>query len=451
MSQLSQSQCGDFPVNALPEGARHFALEASKAIGVDPAVIAGPCLAAMAGVIGNSRQVVIKPGSWSEPAVLWLLVVSASGTKKTPSIAAVIDPLHRQEALLIEAAEEARKDYEEEKREYDAADRKNRGEPPVPPEPAPRHLVSDITTEGLLLIHSQSPRGLLLHRDELGGWFRSFNAYKAGGGDAQTWCEVHQGRPAIVDRKSSAATISVPRASVSIVGGIQPGIAREVLSGEHLVDGVAARCLFAVADNHVPEWSEATISEEVSKGWADLLEQLLGVEPYDDGSPHDLTLSAEAKSLFVSFHDALAARIEDSDGPLRSALSKLSGGTARLALVVQLGTDPWSTEIDATSMEAGVSLSLWFEEQARQMYADMARDEAERERKALMDWIADQGGKCSVRQLSRFGPHRFRKKAKEHLDDLVEHDLAEVEVTVGRNRAPRYILTPPKPCDNCDN
>ena len=52
-----------------------------------------------------------------------------------------------------------------------------------------RFLVSDITPEGLSLIHAQNPRGLRLWSDELSAWFKNFNRYN-NGSEEQFWLSV---------------------------------------------------------------------------------------------------------------------------------------------------------------------------------------------------------------------------------------------------------------------
>jgi hypothetical protein len=51
VSQLSQSQPDEFPLGVLPEPVLVFAFEAANALGVDPALVAGPCLATLAGCV----------------------------------------------------------------------------------------------------------------------------------------------------------------------------------------------------------------------------------------------------------------------------------------------------------------------------------------------------------------------------------------------------------------
>src|SRR5690349_17358964 len=78
VSQMSQSQPDDFPVGELPGRVLLFVLEAANAFGVDWSMVAGPCLATLAGCIGNRRRIVLKD-SWSEACVLWVAIVVPSG------------------------------------------------------------------------------------------------------------------------------------------------------------------------------------------------------------------------------------------------------------------------------------------------------------------------------------------------------------------------------------
>jgi len=300
--------------------------------------------------------------------------------------------------------------------------------------------VSDITTEGLLLVHAGAPRGLLLHRDELGGWLRSYNQYKNGkGADAQTWCEMHQGQPALIDRKGSP-TLSVPRAAVSIIGGIQPELLRSAIwGGEHMFDGIAARLLFVAPPERLKKWTEATIRDEVRGEWNGLLDKLLALRQDKDGAPIDLPMTDDGREAWISYYDEHAQREHSENGILRSALAKLEAAAARLALVVQLANDPQSAEVGVDAIRAGITLSAWFEGQARRVYSGFEESAKDRERRQVCDWIADRGGATTRRDLSRFGPNQFRNRAQEVLDDLVAAELVERSPQRGK-LAQTYML-----------
>jgi hypothetical protein len=444
VSQLSQSQPEEFPVEVLPERVLSFVWEAAEALGVDLALVAGPCLAALAGCIGNRRRIVVKPGGWAETPVLWIVIVQPSGSKKTPALKMVLDHLQKREAAEVEAEEQRRSEYEEELERWRSAPKNGRGEPPEKPEPARRLLVSDVTTEGLLFVHARAPLGLLLFRDELGGWLRSFNQYKSGGqgGDAQTWTEMHQGGTALVDRKHSP-TVSVPRAAVSIVGGIQPELLRSCLSGEHLFDGIASRILFVAPPERMKKWTDATVRDESREGWTALLDEILALQADEDGTPIDLHMTAEAKVALVEYYNEHARREAKEGEPMRATMSKLEATTARLALVIQLATYPQSTAVGVDAMKAAIVLSNWFEGQARRVYQGFEESEQEQDRRAALEWIADQGGKTTRRELTRLGPYRLRPRAQEVLDDLEAAGLVKLSRRSGQ-RGGEYVL-----CDCC--
>ncbi|MFY9820034.1 MAG: DUF3987 domain-containing protein [Thermoanaerobaculia bacterium] len=412
-----------------------FVLEASNALDVDPALIAGPCLATLAGCIGNRRKIVLKPG-WSEACVLWIAIVMPSGSKKSPAIKQALEYLAKLEAAALA-------EYGEAMEEWKTLPKDEQGEKPEPPI---RLLVSDTTTEALLWVHAKAPLGLLLYRDELGGWLRSFDQYKSGkGSDAQTWTEMHQGNACIIDRKTSG-TLSVPRAAVSIVGGVQPELLRNALCGEHLYNGVASRVLFIAVPERLDKWTEKTNSDEAREGWTSLLDELLALQPNEDGTPVDLPMTDEAKAAWVSYHDEHAERRANETGPIRAAMSKLKAATARLALIIQLAENPQSGEIEEDSMKVAIEISNWFEGQARRVYQGFEETAQERDRREAYEWIAEHGGSTTARDFARLGPGRFRKRAGQVLADLETAGMAKRSPQPG-NRADVYTLCD---CDSCD-
>lgn len=80
-------------------------------------------------------------------------------------------------------------------------ERAESGEEQFPQEPVrKRFLISDVTPEGLSLIHAQNKRGLCLWADELSAWFKNFNRYN-NGSEEQFWLSVFSAKTTISDRK----------------------------------------------------------------------------------------------------------------------------------------------------------------------------------------------------------------------------------------------------------
>lgn len=394
-----------FSVGALPGKLQDYVGSVSDAIGCDPSMVGLPVLVCLAGVIGNRRTITLKHG-WSEPSVLWGAIVARSGRLKSPAQDEVTRHLRQGEASRIEGEIRARAEYERELQKWNDLPKKIRGERPIEPDPIERVVISDTTVEALASRLSTSPSGLLLYRDELAGWVRSFDAYKKGGrGDTQAWLEMHRAGSVIVDRKNGA-TISVPRAAVSILGGVQPEILRESLGLEHIHDGLAARLLFAMPPDKEKKWSDAEISRETREPWGKLLDELLSLPQGDEPLP--LPLTTEARSLFIEFYDSNAQRMADAEtDALAASLAKLEGYAARLSLIVQLAESPRAAVVGRGAMGSGIKLAQWFRNEAERVYGAWRETPAQRDRRELVDWITRQGGETTERKLSN-GPRQYR-------------------------------------------
>jgi hypothetical protein len=371
-----------FPVNVLPDAISSFVTTASTAIGCDPSFIALPLLTTFAAAIGTTRLIRLK-FNWLEPSILWTAIVGDSGTLKTPAFKVAMRPLRQQQERALERFESERKQYEQDLLSYDRnvqrwKKSKTDDSPPNKPEPPAmeRFLTSDTTVEALATILLQNPRGVLVSRDELSGWISSFDRYsQSSGGDMAHWLSMHNADQLIVDRKTGIRTIIVPRASVSITGGIQPGILSRSLTTECRESGLAARLLMAWPPRRAKRWTEADLSARQEERLAEIVDRLLNLEPMRraDGSelPVKLRLTDSGKREWVEFYNAHGQEEADLEGDLASAWSKLEGYAARLALVIHLvrwaAEDPTledSERVDAQSMTAGITLSGWFGREA---------------------------------------------------------------------------------------
>ena len=225
-----------FPVDVMPDPCRSFVAEGAKAIGCSDSYLALPLLPAMASLIGNTRWIQLKRGH-TEPPIIWTAIIGESGTKKTPAIKAVLAPLEAMQAADMATYAKERATYEQVLEDYEREKKKtkggNPGERPIAPK-LKRYIVSDITTEALVPILQDNPRGVLLYRDEASGIFAGMNEYKKGDGDNARYLSMYDGGPMLSDRKGDKSPWYIPMAAVSICGGIQPGIlSRCIRSEEH--------------------------------------------------------------------------------------------------------------------------------------------------------------------------------------------------------------------------
>lgn len=409
-----------FPLDTLPPTCRRFVRETTEALGVDASYVALPALAVLASAIGNTRRIALNR-TWTAPAVLWLMIVGESGMLKGAALKAADKAAMKRQRKALDAHKNALAAYESEVEDYKEvlkawkAGGRDKGEPaPVPPDrpTLERCIVSDVTVEALADRLQDNPRGLLLARDELSGWLGSFNAYKSGkGADEAHWLTMFDAVALVVDRKTGdRPTIIVPRAAVSITGGIQPGILRRMLTQAYQESGMAARLLMTMPPRQPKQWTDREVSCATEQAFGDVYANLWTLAPVvDDGEPRplDLPLSAEALPLWIDFVNRHGHETFELTGALAAAWSKLEGYAARLALVVELagwaespyGDGRGPAEISAESVRAGIALVEWAKNETRRIYAMLAEDDDEREVREVVEWIQRHGGHTTVREL----------------------------------------------------
>jgi hypothetical protein len=449
-----------FPTEALPTPLRQFVEHGSRSLGCDPAYFALPALAVVASCIGNARVIVLKP-DWHEPSVLWSCVVGESSTLKSPAWQKVVAPLYRWQGSNFRNYEPLLKQWEKDhekwshlSKQHAAATAKaalNPNNPKIPRPPAladepvkpveRRLIVSDTTVEKVVELLEQNPRGLLLVRDELGGWIGSFQRYRTKGSDLPFWLEVFRAGPYLYDRKTGdKRRIYVPRAAVSNCGSITPGALRSVLTAEHLDHGLGARLILAMPPRREKHWTEARIPADVASAYEDLLVKLLALDGDQDDQgeliPAEVGLNQDAKPVWIRFYNGWAKLTAAAEGDLASAYSKLEGMAARFTLlhhtVVELmaGRDG-RADIGPESVKAGATLARWFGNEAHRIYSTLSETPAERDVRQLIEWLQQRGGSVTARDLQRSNARKYpsSKAANAALEELVKNGLGQWEQT----------------------
>lgn len=427
-----------FPVDALPEPVRGTVTVTALAIGCDPSFVALPLLSGLASAIGNTRRIQLKR-AWTEPAVIWTAIVGESGTKKSPAMDVPLEPVRKRQSRAMADHKQRMIHYQVKLGRYKKKQElweQNGGVGPKPKEPrkpvCERFWCSDITVEALADRLAAAPRGLLLIRDELAGWLRSFGQYKGGrGGDVSHWLTMFGARDLLVDRKTGdKSTIYVPRAAVSITGGIQPQTLRDALGQEHFEDGLAARLLLSMPPRSINSWTDKDIPPRTITTLAKIFDGLWALNANTDANgdpcPVLVDLSPGAKRVWVDYYKRHNQEQAQLTGDLAAAWSKLEGYAARLALVIHFARwaygDPKLRNpdiVDARSMEAGVQLAGWFGNEAQRVYAALEESGEERGQRELVELIDGKGGRISARGLMQ-ASRRHRGNAQDAKDALDE-------------------------------
>ncbi|MEZ5890351.1 MAG: DUF3987 domain-containing protein [Xanthobacteraceae bacterium] len=112
-------------------------------------------------------------------AILWGMLVGPPGTRKSPVLNEVIQPLEEIEEKWRREDEPTWRTYRAAHAQWEKTGRKN-GEPEPKQPRRRRKAVNDTTTEALAPILSDNPDGVISYRDELSGWVGDMDAYRPG-------------------------------------------------------------------------------------------------------------------------------------------------------------------------------------------------------------------------------------------------------------------------------
>lgn len=330
--------------------------------------------------LGATRAARLKSG-WKELPVFWSLVVGTPSAGKSPSLDPFASVLRDIEALRSEGFSDVRRRYETEKLLAEIAEKRWQEEtatrvkgrpalqkppeadPPAKPVP-PRLVVADTTIEALAPLFAGNPRGLVLYRDEIAGWFGNIDKY-GGGGNVPFFLERWASQPVTVDRRN-AEPIKAKRGMLGILGGIQPAVLASFLRRPD--DGFLARfLLFAPRSKPMSFNRQAVDLAPLSEAATRLAKLDFG----DSEEPIELPLNGHAEDFFARWYDELQRRAHREPSTfLEGFLGKAGSTVARLALVIEYAE--WSisdvaepTSISETAVKAATRL---FDEYLEPMY-----------------------------------------------------------------------------------
>jgi Protein of unknown function (DUF3987)/Bifunctional DNA primase/polymerase, N-terminal len=424
-----------FPLDALPGPARDYCREVAAATGTDPAFSALPCLAAIAGVIGNSRRMMVKY-AWYEPAIVWAVPIADSGAVKTPPAELAIKPVHEIDIKLQEEFQTKDAKYRDELAEWEKAKKADRGEKPVAPKPG-QVIAGIVTVEAMIELLADNPHGLLVYQDELDGWLNSFGMYhKSGKASCEVphWLSFHGGRPVRVNRKTGDRKfLYAARTALSVTGTIQPGTLKRSLTPEFFSCGLAARMLFAMPPRRKKVWSEKDLSAKTAASYQAMIEGLYKLDFMDDNdrpSPVLLQFTDDARNNFIRFFGEWADKQFEAEGELSAAFSKLEGYAIRFSLIHHCAqqvadgcVDPLDcSPVTADDLDAGITLARWFADECERVYQMVAETSDDEHSRRLVEYIRGRGGHITAKELQQSNGKKYPSSqiAEEQLEALVK-------------------------------
>jgi hypothetical protein len=369
--------------DALPVGWGEWIAAEAAARGCPRDYLASVLIGTVSALLGNARHVGAT-ATFTQPPHLWFALIGAPSTGKTPALRPIVEvsrviereaePEWRtviaEHTVLAQGARAIEEHWRDVMRKATKdgkplPDRPPGADAPAAP-PRPRVLAMDATTEELQRMLSEQPRGLLYLRDELAGWLGNHDRYGGRGGDRAFFLECWDGGSYVADRvKHRGDPVRISRASLAILGGMQPDRLREALAGAD--DGLAARfgyiwpepapilSLTSEPDSQVQNRRDRLV---IAARRLNALQ--MDSDPLGEPAPRILRLDYDALRLFDELRREAMERARSSRGLSAGWHGKTPGRALRLALVYEYltwagggGCEPLAVSADAMARAAG--------------------------------------------------------------------------------------------------
>jgi hypothetical protein len=327
-----------FPVDIFPESIQSFILQSAETLGLSVDYMGCAFLWCLSLSIGNTMIIEVKPG-WKEVATLWIALVGKAGIGKTPSLNQMIFPLRN---LNIKRQKEYQRDYAK-WIEYEKLDKEQKkfSEEQIKPK-SQQFIVGDITLEALVDLHESNPCALGVFKDELAGWFKDMNKYRAGS-DLEFWLSSWNGQAISLNRKSSKSAF-VDKPFIPVIGGIQPDIFERFATGENKENGFVDRMLISYPELNVERYNNNVLNEDLISWYEAYLMDFKNVmfkgffntDERGEIIPMVVTMSEESRAEWIRIHDKISdmQNSDDENEYMKSMLPKQKSYIPRFALLL---------------------------------------------------------------------------------------------------------------------
>lgn len=439
-----------FPVDALGSVLSKAAAAIEEATRAPLAMCAQSVMASAALAAQPHADILIDGRQF--PISCFFITVGESGERKS-SVDKVALKAHRDyQASMFERYKEEQADYEKQKAAYDQTrasvlSGKNKskdqvyealaalGESPAPPLHAIT-LVSDITIEGLRKHFERGPASAGLFSDEGGTLtggvaMNKDNVLKT----IANLCKFFDGTDIPILRGGDGVSyIRGKRLSMHLM--IQPVLMTDLFNNVLLKEqGFFSRILSVFPESTIGtrfyrEFDPS--SDQRLQNFNMTIRNLLHEQPeYGAGSRNELTpkrlkLSADAKSIYIAFHDSIEKECKEGKRfeSIRGFAAKTAEQSLRLAGVLALVDNVHCQDISVEWVDAGITLADFYLNEHLRLFQSGAVDPKLMQAQKLLSWLQSRG-KNEIAQVEvyRHGPTFCRSKqtAEEMFDILRDH------------------------------
>lgn len=343
-----------FPVDVFPQLIQDIVSDCHAVYSYPKNYISASLLVAASIVIGNSTTLIWKP-DWEVKSNLFVALVGQPGAVKSHPIKFALRP-------LIEYDRESIKSHNQRIRDLAPDDVEKKTSI------AKQYIVKDITMEALSRVLSGNPGGIGVHRDELKGWFSSFDAYRKGS-DTETWLSIYDGDPLVTNRKGTNEIIIIPEPYVSVIGGIQPAVLKRLFVGNLSDNGLFYRVIFANNDcDGTPVlWNDSVSDAHLQ--WGSIIANLRTLSE----NKRSLTPSDDARALITAWQNQKELNICKRQPYEIESFRKIQNVALKMCILVHMlneatGVSPFSNTISQEVCRRAIDIAEYFYYNALDLY-----------------------------------------------------------------------------------
>jgi hypothetical protein len=332
----------EFPIDIFPKQFQFYIKDCADKLQMNIDYMGCSLLWLISVCVGNSFEIEVKAG-WKEKAALWVALVGQAGIGKTPSIDRIIFPLQKINNKEIKKYIEDYKKYED----FNSLSKKERkeiyGENYEVHKPTKtQFIVNDITLEALVDMHQENDNSLGVFKDELAGWLKDMNKYRAGS-DLEFWLSTWSGKSVNVNRMTRAGSF-VDKPFIPVLGGIQPTIFNNLTTEETKENGFMDRLLLAYPDAKAEYYVESELDYEAIRWYGEAITSFFntmnkGIKRVEkEIVPTTIQMNDECKKEWVRIFNKITdnQNNDEENQYLKSMYPKQKSYIPRFALLIHI-------------------------------------------------------------------------------------------------------------------
>jgi hypothetical protein len=399
------------------------------------------------------------------PASLYFLTVAESGERKSSVDNLFMKPISDWEARQRQEEKQRQQEYEEEVAAWERADSKDRGERPAKPEPTPKMLRHDDTSEALVSHLSRYPIAAVISA-EAGVLFGS-HSMKAESVQRNLGLlnQLWDGGP-VREARIGRGETNLESVRVTMGLMVQPTVLDAFSrKTEGLARGIGffARFLFCQPEStqgmrFYKDPPTMPALDEFHRRVASLLLSPAAKDELDRLVTHAVRFDAGAQDAWIRFHDEVEELLgaDREYSTIKDVASKAPENAARLACCLHVFTQYGTAsigDIDRSTMDIACSLMRWYLDEAIRFGREAEMTEELRNAELLEAWLVDKHKEAmrqkkepaiTVNTIRQKGPGALRggKRIDDALDLLGDHGRVRV-LSVSGSKS-RYVHVAPQ-------